>query len=337
MQDTNQPIDFTICWVDSNDPAWQKQKSQYDPNISGDKRISRYRDWDNLQYWFRGVEKFAPWVNKIHFITWGHIPPWLNTNHPKLNIVRHEDYLLPQYMPTFNSSPLELNLHRIKGLAERFVSFNDDMFIIRPVKRELFFKNNLPTDFCIVTAISSPVKDDMMPFIKFNSVAVLNANFDKKKQVHKHFKKWVSLKYGWNAVRNLIFSGEHHFRGFSNNHLPYSFLKDTYIDIWNKENDILDESSRHKFRSRSDVDQWLIRYWQLVKGDFEPIGRHKKGQVFEVYGSVDNNTGLYETIEAQAMPMLCINDNDNVDFEGIKQRIIESFEKILPEKSSFEK
>lgn len=337
MQDTNQPIDFTICWVDSNDPAWQEQKSQYDPNISGDKRISRYRDWDNLQYWFRGVEKFAPWVNKIHFITWGHIPPWLNTNHPKLNIVRHEDYLLPQYMPTFSSSPLELNLHRIKGLAERFVSFNDDMFIIRPVDRELFFKNSLPTDFCIVTAISSPVKDDMMPFIKFNSVAVLNANFDKKKQVHKYFRKWVSLKYGWNAVRNLIFSGEHHFRGFSNNHLPYSFLKDTYIDIWNKENDILDESSRHKFRSRSDVDQWLIRYWQLVKGDFEPIGRYKKGQVFEIYGSIDNNTDLYKTIEAQDMPMICINDNDNIDFEGIKQRIIESFEKILPEKSSFEK
>ena len=337
MQNNEQPIDFTVCWVDGNDPAWQKQKNQYDPEASGDKRISRYRDWDNLQYWFRGVEKFAPWVNKIHFITWGHLPQWLNTAHPKLNIVRHEDYLLPQYMPTFSSSPLELNLHRIKGLAERFVSFNDDMFIISPVSKDLFFQNGLPTDFCIATAISAPVKGDMMPFIKFNSVAVLNANFDKKIEVHKHFWKWMSPKYGWDALRNLIFAGEHHFRGFSNNHLPYSFLKNTYDDIWSKENDILDESSRHKFRSRNDVDQWLIRYWQLVRGDFEPIGRHTKGRVFEVYGNENENTELYKAIETQSMPMLCINDNDGIDFLNIKKHIISSFNKILPEKSSFEK
>lgn len=38
-----------------------------------DIREERYRDWDNLQYWFRGVEKFAPWVRKIHFVTWGHL------------------------------------------------------------------------------------------------------------------------------------------------------------------------------------------------------------------------------------------------------------------------
>lgn len=337
MQGNNAPIDFIVCWVDGNDPAWQNEKAKYDPNINGDKRISRYRDWDNLQYWFRGVEKFAPWVNKIHFVTWGHLPKWLNINHPKLNIVRHEDYLLPEHMPTFNSSPLELNLHRIKGLAEHFVSFNDDMFIIKPVSQELFFQENLPTDFCIVTAISSPVKNDIMPFIKFNSMAVLNANFDKKEQVHKNWSKWISPKYGWNALRNLIFSGEHHFRGFSNNHLPYSFLKSTYNDIWAKEYDVLNESSCNKFRSRTDVDQWLIRYWQLIKGDFTPIGRHDKGQVFEIYGQINDNTGLYEAIEQQKMPMLCINDNDNIDFDGIKEQIIASFNKILPEKSSFEK
>ncbi|WP_196594382.1 stealth family protein [Pectinatus sottacetonis] len=337
MQKNNQPIDFTVCWVDGSDPAWLREKAKYDPNVNGDKRISRYRDWDNLQYWFRGVEKFAPWVNKIHFITWGHLPKWLNTTHPKLNIVRHEDYLLPPYMPTFSSSPLELNLHRIKGLAEHFVSFNDDMYIIKPVEKELFFQKGLPTDFCIATAISAPVKNDMMPFIKFNSIAVLNTDFDKKEQVAKNFWKWMSPRYGWDALRNLIFSGEHHFRGFSNNHLPYSFLKNTYTDIWHKENIILDESSRNKFRSRNDVDQWLIRYWQLVKGDFTPIGRHAKGRVFEIYGQISDNNDLYKTIENQSMPMICINDNDNIDFAGIKKQIIASFNKILPEKSSFEK
>ena len=48
----------------------------------------RYRDWDNLQYWFRGVEQFAPWVRENSFVTWGHLPKWLNTEHPKLHIVK---------------------------------------------------------------------------------------------------------------------------------------------------------------------------------------------------------------------------------------------------------
>lgn len=39
-----------------------------------DNRVIRYRDWENLKYWFRGVETFAPWVNKVYFITYGHIP-----------------------------------------------------------------------------------------------------------------------------------------------------------------------------------------------------------------------------------------------------------------------
>ena len=80
-----------------------------------------------------------------------------------------------------------------------------------------------------------------------------------------------------------------------------------------------------------------MRYWQLAKGDFEPIGRHVKGKVYEIYNGVEQNQDLFKSIENQAMPMICINDNDNVDFEPIKERIKQAFDKILPEKSSFEK
>ena len=79
-------IDFVITWVDGNDPAWRKDFEYYS-ELEGrdiDKRVVRFRDWENLQYWFRGVEKFAPWVNKIYFVTYGHVPGWLNTEHPKL-------------------------------------------------------------------------------------------------------------------------------------------------------------------------------------------------------------------------------------------------------------
>ena len=36
--------------------------------------------------------------------------------------------------------------------------------------------------------------------------------------------------------------------------------------------------------------------------------------------------------------MVCINDsNENIEFELVKKEIIQMFEKILPQKSSFEK
>lgn len=60
-------IDFVITWVDGSDQQWQKDKNLHSSNGS-DVRQSRYRDWGQLKYWFRAVEKFAPWVNKIQII-----------------------------------------------------------------------------------------------------------------------------------------------------------------------------------------------------------------------------------------------------------------------------
>jgi hypothetical protein len=59
------------------------------------------------------VEKYAPWVNRVFFITCGQCPPWLNRNHPKLRLVDHKDFIPLEYLPTFNSMTIELNLHRI--------------------------------------------------------------------------------------------------------------------------------------------------------------------------------------------------------------------------------
>lgn len=333
------PIDFVVTWVDGNDPVWQAEKAKYSPNKNADNRNVRFRDWDNMQYWFRAVEKFAPWVNKIHFVTYGHLPKWLNTDNPKLNIAKHSDFIPKQYLPTFSSRCIEFNLYRINNLSERFVYFNDDMFLLKPVLEKLFFagKDCLPTDFAITSTLSVADKKDTVQYAKFNNIVILNSHFDKKEQMKKNLNKWINLAYGWNALRNLIWGGQHHFRGFANNHLAFSYLKSEIEDLWNKEFDELNNTCLHKFRCRDDVNQWLIRYWQLAKGMFIPIGRHVKGKVYEVYNGVEQNQELFKIIENQSMPMICINDNDNVDFEPMKNRIKEAFNKILPDKSSFEK
>ena len=100
-------IDFVIMWVDGSDPKWLEEKNKYlDKKIDTSNAINRYRDMGVLKYWFRGVEKFAPWVNKIHFVTWGHVPSWLNTNNPKLNVVKHEDFIPQKYLPVFNANAI---------------------------------------------------------------------------------------------------------------------------------------------------------------------------------------------------------------------------------------
>ena len=32
--------------------------------------VARFRDCGLLKFWFRGVEKFAPWLRKIHCNLW---------------------------------------------------------------------------------------------------------------------------------------------------------------------------------------------------------------------------------------------------------------------------
>src|SRR5699024_5683365 len=130
--------------------SWNNEKSLYSPRELNDGTEVRYRDLDNLESWFSGVETYAPCVNKIYFITWGHLPHWLNLSHPKLIIVNNQDFITEKYLPTFSSHVIELCLHRIKGLSEKFVYFNDDIFIVNKTTEEDFFKNDLPVDLGIM-------------------------------------------------------------------------------------------------------------------------------------------------------------------------------------------
>lgn len=173
-------IDFVITWVDSNDPAWQKEFKTYLPqnHCMNDIRTERYRNWDNLRYWFRGVEKFAPWVNKVHFISCGQVPDWLNLNAPKLHFVKHSDYIPAEYLPTFSSRPIILNLHRIKELSEHFVIFDDDCFLIDKVEPKRFFRKGLPCDMAAFNVMSPSI-----PFTPkdYNNLCVINSSFKNMK------------------------------------------------------------------------------------------------------------------------------------------------------------
>lgn len=330
-------IDFVIAWVDGNDPDWLKEKAKYEPNIdkSTDNTDARYRDWDNLRYWFRAVEKYAPWVRKIHFLTWGHIPSWLDTNNPKLHIVNHKDYIPKEYLPTFNSHTIELNMHRIKGLSEQFVYFNDDMFLTKNVSEDDFFKNGLPLDLFALDAIYfSP---DSAGAYNGNDLEIINKHFNKNKQFKKYkFSKYLKLRYGVkNLYRTIVLNKWNWFPGFHYDHLPSSFLKSTLETVWNEEFDILDTTCKDKFRSKRNVNQWLFKYWQLASGKFAPRSKDF-GLAFHLKSFPNNN--MLKAIKTNKYAMICINDTvKTTDFEKHKESVQKAFKEILPDKSSFER
>lgn len=327
-------IDFVVLWVDGSDPEWQALKEQYSGNTSGDVRNSRFRDWDNLQYWFRGVEKFAPWVNRVFFVTWGHLPAWLNTGHSKLEIVKHEDYIPGKYLPTFNSRTIELNFHRIANLAERFVLFNDDMFILDEVKAEDFFRRGRPVDCAVIMPNISTIRNSTAAIVA-NNMEIINTTFDKNTILRRNLRKWFNLKYRKHLFSTFCCLPYKRFAGFYGPHLPLAYLKESFREVWQAEEKILDESCLHRFRDKRGVNHWLIRYWQLVRGNFEP----GSASIGRCYSITNNNSDIERAVADQSHKMICINDNEVeqvVDFEREKNMIRRAFQKILPEKSSFE-
>lgn len=344
MQHRENAIDFVVIWVDGGDAAWAKEKSHYlhTPEAESardygliDAKENRYRDWDNLRYWFRAVEKFAPWVRKVHFVTCGQVPEWMNVGAPKLQLVDHRDFIPAEYLPTFSSHPIELNLHRIPDLSERFVYFNDDFFLTAPVQPEDFFVDSLPCDSAVEDPIQLP-GNAFWNSIRLNDTMFASRHFDRNTVKQQHKDKWYPKCCPKDAIKNKLMDTIHkdHFFGIAIHHLPQAFRKDALEAVWGLEPELLHQTCTHKFRDRRDVSQYVFKYYQLLSGKFHPVDMRKMGHAFN---SVWDPKAAAGAIESSRYKMICINDSDEMDFETAKALVNSAFEKLLPGKSSFEK
>lgn len=329
-------IDFVVTWVDGADKNWLAQKAEYTGVGVIDDSEERYRDWEILRYWFRGVEKCAPWVRKVHFITWGHLPEWLNTENPKLHIVKHEDYIPEQYRPTFNSNIIELHMHKIEGLAEQFVYFNDDMCLLNSMKPEDFFADGKVCDMLAFQPVVANPKNPVMSHTLLNNSLVICKYFDKRENVKRnlgnYFKPGYPLMY---FAYNLLEMAFPLYTGFYTVHGPSPFFKSTYEELWEKEKELFEKVSENRIRCETDISQYLFRDWQKLNGRFKPTNLHKK---FSYFNIGDENTKLYQTIRKGKSGVICLNDGPiTTDWKQIKRELIQAFEERFPEKSSFER
>ena len=330
-------IDFVVLWVDGKDPAWLAEKKKYQSDVVDDSNaVNRFRDWGLMPYWFRAVERFAPWVRKIHFVTWGHVPSWLNLEHPKLHHVKHTDYIPKEYLPTFSANTIEMNMHRIPDLAEHFVFFNDDMFLLRPMKESDFFRDGLPCTYGAETPLLFSGSPGIWQHLITNDMRTINNHFEKKEQVLKYSRKYTSRTYRWQdnvRTKALQKMFPEAFLGFKNLHAPAAFCKQTFQEIWSKEPVLLHETCLHRFRTNEDVNQWLAIWWQVASGAFSP---YVVDNVVEDVNAASINR-LCRIITSQRHDMICVNDpTEGVHFEVLSEKLIQAFHTILPQKSGFE-
>ncbi|MGJ8604960.1 MAG: Stealth CR1 domain-containing protein [Marivita sp.] len=143
------PIDAVITWVNGNTETHRRKRARYMADAGAsllENAINPHR-WnsdDEILYCLQSIENFAPWTRTI-WIVLDSDPPDLSrlsdALRAKIRFVDHHDIFgaFSAVLPTFNSLSIESMIWRIEGLSDRFMYFNDDVFLSAPLAPEDVF------------------------------------------------------------------------------------------------------------------------------------------------------------------------------------------------------
>ncbi|CAN5385511.1 hypothetical protein BH11ACT8_BH11ACT8_25720 [soil metagenome] len=240
------PVDVVYTWVDGHDAAWNEAREARLREVTDDTMLTRassgrarYVDRGELRYSLRGVHLFAPWVRRIHLVTAGQVPDWLDAEHPMVNVVDHRDLLPPEALPTFNSHAIESVLHRIPGLAEHFLYLNDDFFIGSPTSPERWFSPAGATAVFPSSMVIGLPGQDELPYAK----AAANN------------RRLLQRTFGVTTINTLV-------------HAPYAHRVSVLTEIAERFAPEVDATTRSPFRSTTDVSMLssLAQHYGLMSG-----------------------------------------------------------------------
>jgi hypothetical protein len=256
-------IDAVITWVDGDDPLHAEKRAFYsgESNHPVSTSATRFASRGELKYSVLSILRFCPFVRKIHIVTDGQDPGFLwqvlapsPEWHAKVEVVDHSAIYREHsdLLPVFSSRSIETMLHRIPGLSEHFIYFNDDMFIGRPLEPDFFFRSGKP---------------------------VLRGDFRKSrgrltwlKQCLRRGVKRPSFKEAQKEAAGVVgFTG----RYFLAEHLPYPMRCSTLHNYYVGRPDELRQQAGHRFRSAKQLSPiGLANHLELLEGaPFEPSTR----------------------------------------------------------------
>ena len=237
-------IDAVITWVDGNDPVHKAKMSNYlsDKSTGSNTSFRTLFDQVNeIEFCVKSILKYAKFVRNIFIVTDNQTPGFLKDkekakeNFPNVFIIDHKTIFKgnEQYLPTFNSLSIETLLFKVPNLAEHFIYFNDDFFLINETTPNDFFINGLPV-----------LRGKWMPH---NKNIVKNRIFSNKKE------KYTVLYRKAKDTSSKILGFD---KSFNIHHSPHPIRKSTLVDFFKKNKAILLQNIKFKFRHE---DQYILQ------------------------------------------------------------------------------
>lgn len=291
-------MDIVITYVDGNDPVWKRDYEKY-TNVPVMEK--RFRDWGTLKYLLRGVEVNMPFIRNV-FLVVSHpsqVPAWANTEN--LRIVLHSDIIPEEYLPTFNCNPIEMHLHRIPGLDEEYLYFNDDLYPVGPCNPEDFFRNGKG----VIWFSRHWIVSGMYKHICKNSDS--------------YARKALGMKPSWSFVRPQ--------------HTCTPMLKSECEKLYGiLKNEIL--SSLTRTRTQDNLNQYLFLDYQYYQGKMIQEKISNK----HISVALASEAKLREAVLNPKRNILCVNDVHLSDkkYEALQKSLIEAFEQKFHDKSKYE-
>lgn len=319
----NFDIDLVYTWCDGNDPAFRARKVQYGGNIPADNEdagVARFFSNDELRYSLRSVMRYAPWIRHIFVVTDRQRPAWIDTSGGCISIVDHSEFIPAEYIPTFNSSGIEVWLHRIPGLSEHFLYANDDMFFGRPLQPGFFFD---PSGRPVVR-------------LKHQKLGPGRGTYQTK-------------------VRNMQLEIGHRFGKkytLAPHHNIDAYRRSLYEECMGYYSDWVAETAAHRFRSSKDLQRSIVGYYMLATGEASFVKNSRYGGTSSLwqrarcfltdrYSSNSRCMPLAHTDFHRAMrkygpaPFALNDDNRTTDED--RKRVRRFLEQLFPTPSPFEK
>ena len=291
-------MDAVVTYVNGLDPLWQQD---YERTVGKSILTKRYRDWGTLKYHFRGIAKYMPFIDRIHLVVAreSQVPSWVNRE--TVNVVLHSDIIPAEHLPTFNSTTIEMFLHRIPGLSERFLYFNDDTYTVAPCREEDFYIDGKP---------ATKFAHNFLYFGDFRFV------------VH-HADELARNVLGIPASCRYV----------RPQHTVSPMLKSESEALFAKaEKEIME--SLTPLRSRANYTQYMFLDYLYYQG--KAVNRKISNRHFSLAAhSIDS---VCDFLRNPSTKMTCINDvqMSAEKFEQSRGKLLAAFEEILPEKSRFE-
>ncbi|KUO69544.1 MAG: Stealth CR1 domain-containing protein [Lutibacter sp.] len=241
-------IDAVIAWVDGNDEAHLNKMTHYveDKSKLGNQQFrTRFDQVNEIEFSVKSILKYAPFVRNIFIVTDGQTPLFLKNHreeYPKVKIVDHKEIFkgFESYAPTFNSVSIETMLYRIPNLAEHFIYFNDDVFLMRKIKVNDFFSNGFPVLRGKFKSFDSGI---WYKVIHQKIVKLLGKTTKDKKYGYKKAQQNIAVKLGFRKYLRL-------------DHTPAAIRKSTVKNYFEEHPEMIIHNIKHRFREPS---QYMIQ------------------------------------------------------------------------------